>query len=119
MKIVRWIAAAALTLISLMDIGSALSGGGVSTLVRIVAPLLGVLGLAAVYGLLRRRPWGAPAALAACAANVVSALIAMALSSAGALAGLTISLAALALTAIAAYTGQASQPYARPADLSK
>jgi hypothetical protein len=61
MKIIRWIAAAALTLISLMDIGTALSDGE-SVLVRVAAPLLGVIGLVAVYGLLRWRPWGAPAA---------------------------------------------------------
>lgn len=119
MKIVRWIAAAALTLISLMDIGIALPGGGESTPVRLLAPLLGALGLAAVYGLLRRRQWGAPAALAAGAVNVVTALIAMALSSAGALAGLGVSLVALVLTAVAAHTGQASQPHAQPADLSR
>lgn len=118
MKTVRWIAAAALTLISLMDIGSALGGGGESAPVRVLAPLLGVLGLAAVYGLLRRRPWGAPAALAAGAVNVVSALIAMALSSAGALAGLAVSLVALVLTAVAAYTAQAGHPHTEPADLS-
>jgi hypothetical protein len=56
MKIVRWIAAAALTLISLMDVGSALGGGGNSAAVRVLAPLLGLLGLAAVYDMLRWRP---------------------------------------------------------------
>jgi hypothetical protein len=116
MKIVRWIAAAALTLISLMDIGSALAGGE-SAPVRVLAPLLGVLGLAATYGLLRLRPWGGPTALAAGAVNVVSALIAMVLSSAGALAGLAVSLVALVLTAVAAYTGRASQPLAQPTGL--
>jgi hypothetical protein len=113
MKIIRWIAAAALGLISLMDIGIALPGGDESTSVRVLAPLLGALGLAAVYGLLRRRHWGTPAALAAGAVNVVTALIAMALASAGALTGLTVSLAALVLTAVAACTGRASQPHAQ------
>jgi hypothetical protein len=112
MKIARWIAAAALTLISLMDVGSALGGGGNSAAVRVLAPLLGLLGLAAVYGMLRWRPWGAPAALAASAVNVVSALIAMAVSSAGALAGLAVSLIALALTAVAARASRTSQPHA-------
>jgi peptidoglycan/LPS O-acetylase OafA/YrhL len=123
MKIVRWSAAAALTLISLMDIGVALPGGGNSVPVRVLAPVLGVLGLAAVYGMLRRRHWGAPAALAAGAVNVVSALIAMAFSSEGALTGLVVSLVALALTAAAARTGRASQPQPqprpRPADLTR
>ena len=118
MKIIRWIAAAALTLISLMDIGSGLSGSE-SVPVRVAAPLLGVIGLVAVYGLLRRRPWGAPAALAAGAANVVSALVAMAISSTGALAGLAVSLAALALAAAAAYPARARRPHPQPADLNR
>lgn len=118
MKIIRWIAAAALTLISLMDIGAVLSGGA-SVPVRVAAPLLGLIGLVAVYGLLRRRPWGAPAALAAGAANVVSALVAMAVSSTGALAGLAVSLAALALTAVAAYPARARRPHPQPADLNR
>jgi hypothetical protein len=118
MKVVRWIAAAALTLISLMDIGTALPGGSAPVAVRVLAPLLGVLGLVAVYGLLRRRHWGTPAALAASAVNVVSALIGLAASSDGASIGLTVSTAALLLTAAAAYTGRASQPQAQPADLS-
>ena len=118
MKIVRWTAATALTLISLMDIGVALGGGIESTLVRLLAPLLGLVGLAATYGLLRGRQWGAASALAAAAVNVVSALIAMALGSAGALTGLAISLVALVLTAVAAYTAQAGHPHTEPADLS-
>jgi hypothetical protein len=106
MKVVGWIAATALTLISLMDIGAALGGGGNSAAVRVLAPLLGLLGMAAVYGLLRGRPWGPPAALAAGAANVVSALIAIALNSAGALIGLVVSLITLVLTAVAARSAQ-------------
>jgi hypothetical protein len=112
MKIVRWIAAAALTLISLMDVGSALGGDGIPAAVRVLAPLLGLLGLAAVYGMLRWRPWGAPAALAASAVNVIVALIAMALSSAGALIGLAVSLIALVLTAVGARASRTRQPHA-------
>jgi hypothetical protein len=41
----------------------------------------------------------------------VGALIAMAVGSAGALAGLVVSLAALALTAAAAYPARARQPH--------
>jgi hypothetical protein len=54
MKIVRWIAAAALTLMSLMDIGIALPGGSEPVPVRVLVPLLGVAGLAAVYGCVGR-----------------------------------------------------------------
>ena len=121
MKIVRWIAAAALTLISLMDVGVALPGGGESVPVRVLVPLLGVLGLAAAYGLLRRRHWGAPAALAASAVNVVGALIALAAGGDGALTGLAVSMAALVLTAAAARISRASdpQPPPQPADLTR
>jgi hypothetical protein len=58
-------------------------------------------------------------ALAAGAVNVVTALIAMALGSEGALTGLAVSLIALVLTAVAAHTGRASEPHAQPADLSR
>lgn len=114
MKIVRWVAAAALTLISLMDIGTVADSGG-AIAVRILAPLLGVLGLVAVYGLLRRRHWGTPAALAASAVNVVSALIALAISSDGALIALAVSAVALVLTAITAHAGRDAAPLAQPA----
>jgi hypothetical protein len=112
MKKVRWLAAAALTLVSLMDAGSALGGDGIPAAVRVLAPLLGLLGFAAVYGMLRWRPWGAPAALAASAVNVIVALIAMALSSAGALIGLVVSLTALVLTAVGARASRTRQPHA-------
>jgi peptidoglycan/LPS O-acetylase OafA/YrhL len=116
MKIIRWLAAAALALISLMNVGIALGGNGDGIALRVLAPLLGVLGFAAVYGLLRRRYWGMPSALAVSAVNVAAALIALAASQDGASIGLTVSLAALVLTAAAAYTGRASQP--QPANLS-
>jgi peptidoglycan/LPS O-acetylase OafA/YrhL len=117
-KIVRWVAAAALTLISLMDIGIALPGGGNSVPVRVLAPLLGAGGLVAVYGLLRRRHWGTPAALAAGAVNVASALIALAAGSDGASTGLAVSVIALLLTAASAYSGRTRPTHAQPADLS-
>ncbi|HEY2549060.1 MAG TPA: hypothetical protein VGI64_00630 [Streptosporangiaceae bacterium] len=119
MKIVRWIAVAALSLISLMDIGSVLSGSGDTVPVIVLATLLGLFGLVATYGLLRRRAWGASAAVTAAAVNVVSALIAMAVSSAGALAGLAVSLAALVLTAISAYPALARRPRTHAADLNR
>jgi hypothetical protein len=117
MKFFRWPAAATLTLISLMDIGTALPGGGSSAAVRVLAPLLGALGLVAVYGLLRRHHWGTPAALAAGAVNVVSALIGLVGSSDGADIGLAVSAVALVLT-IVATSRQASQPHSQAADPS-
>jgi peptidoglycan/LPS O-acetylase OafA/YrhL len=119
MTIIRWLAAAALALISLMNVGIALGGNGDSVALRVLAPLLGVLGFAAVYGLLRRRRWGMPSALAVGAVNTVAALIALAASQDGASIGLTVSLAALLLTAAAAYTGRASQPQPQPTNLSR
>lgn len=119
MKIVRWIAAAALTLISLMDIGIALPGGSEPVPVRVLVPLLGLAGLAAVYGWLRPRHWGAPAALAAAAVNVVIALIALVVGSDGALTGLVVSLAALGLVAAAALSARSAHPQPRPADLPR
>ena len=114
MKIVRWVAAVVLTLISLMDIGTLTDSGG-AVAVRILAPVLGVLGLVAVYGLLRRRRWGTPAALAAGAVNVVAALIALAASSDGASTGLAVSAVALVLTAITAYAERTGSPQTQPA----
>jgi hypothetical protein len=116
MKIVRWVGAAALTLMSLMNIGVALPGGGSPLAVRILAPLLGVLGLVAVYRLLRRRHWGTPAALAAAAVNVVAALIALAAGGDGASTGLAVSGIALVLLGAGAYAGRSRPLPAPPAD---
>jgi peptidoglycan/LPS O-acetylase OafA/YrhL len=119
MKIVRWIAAAALTLISLMDVGIALPGSTEPAAVRVLIPLLGLAGLAAVYGWLRRRPWGGPAALAAAAVNVAAAVIALAVGSDGALLGLVVSLAALALIAVVSHSARGARPQPRAAGLSR
>ena len=117
MKIVRWLAAAVLALLSLMNVGLALGGNGTDVALRVLGPLLGVLGLAAVYGLLRRRHWGMPSALAVSAVNVVAALIVLLVASQDdASAGLAVSLVALVLTAAAAYTSRTSQPQPRPAN---
>jgi peptidoglycan/LPS O-acetylase OafA/YrhL len=119
MKIIRWLAAAALALMSLMNVGIALGGDGEGVALRVLAPLLGVLGFAAIYGLLRRRHWGLPSVLAVSAVNVAAALIALAASQDGASIGLTVSLAALVLAAAAASTDRSSQPQPEPANLSR
>lgn len=111
MKIVHWLAAAVLALFSLMNVGLALSGNGTDVALRVLGPLLGVLGLIAVYGLLRRRRWGMPSALAVSAVNTVATLIVLlAANQDDASAGLAVSLVALVLTAAAAYTSRTSQP---------
>lgn len=115
MKIVRWLAAAVLALFSLMNVGLALGGNGTDVALRVLGPVLGVLGLAAVYGLLRRRHWGMPSALAVCAVNVVATLIVLLVASQDdASAGLVVSLVALVLTAAAAYTSRTSHPQPQP-----
>jgi peptidoglycan/LPS O-acetylase OafA/YrhL len=120
MKIVRWLAAAVLAVFSLMNVGIALGGNGAGVTLRILGPVLGVLGFAAVYGLLRRRPWGAPSAVAVSAVNVVAALIALLAGSIDdASAGLTVGLVVLVLTAAAAYSGRASQPQPQPTNVAR
>ena len=110
MKVTRWAAAAALTLISLMNIGTAMGGDSDPVAVRVLAPLLGLLGIAAVYGLLRHRAWGAPSALTAGAINVAGAVAAVALDTSGAAIGLAVSAVALLLAALTSYTERARHP---------
>jgi len=115
MKIVRWLAAAVLTLFSLMNVGIALGGNGAGVALRVLGPLLGVAGFVAVYGLVRRRPWGAPSALGVSALNVLAALIAlMAGLIDDAAAGLAVGLVALMLTAAAVYADRTGQPQPNP-----
>jgi hypothetical protein len=108
MTVIRWAAAAALTLISLMNIGTVLQGsnGPIPLPAAIPVAVLGALGLAAAYGLVRRTPWGQPAALAVGAINVVAAIIALALDSDGAAIGLVVSALATVLTFATSYGDQ-------------
>jgi hypothetical protein len=110
MKIVRWAAAVVLTLISIMGIGLAFGGSDTSVAFRVIGPVCGVLGLVAVYGLLRRRHWGVPGALAVCALNVVGGLVDLAVDGTDTAVGLVVSVVALLLTAAAAYSGRTAQP---------
>lgn len=110
MKAIRWAAAAALTLISLMDIGIVTDASSNAIAVDVLAPLLGVLGLVAVYGLLRRRSWGTRATLGAALVNVAGAVGALATSADGAIIGLVVSVIALALAGLACYTESARLP---------
>jgi hypothetical protein len=112
MKAIRWATAAALTLISLMDIGILTDASSNAIAVDVLAPLLGVLGLVAVCGLLRRRPWGTPAALGAGFVNAAAAVGALFTSADGAIIGLSVSAVALILAALTYYTEPARRPQA-------
>ncbi|MBL7487297.1 hypothetical protein I6A60_00180 [Frankia sp. AgB1.9] len=108
MTVIRWTAAAALTLISLMNIGTVLDGGDgpIPLPVAIPVAVLGAVGLAAAYGLVRRLTWGQPSALAVGVTNVVAAVIGLALDSDGAAIGLVVSAVATALAVVTFYGDQ-------------
>jgi uncharacterized membrane protein (DUF2068 family) len=101
MKPVRWAAVAATALLSLLNLPLAVDPGEVPRPVAVLATVLGVLGLAAAYGLARRLSWGRPAALAVGAVNLVGAVVALAQGWEGAVIGLVLSVLAVALAAAA------------------
>jgi hypothetical protein len=99
MKPIRWAAAAATALMSLMNLPTAFDynhdqiNAGFAWLITLV----GVAGLVAASGLARRLPWGRPAVLAIGVVNVAGAVVALANGWDGAPIGLTVSLIALVL----------------------
>ena len=72
MRIVRWAAAAATILMSLMNLPFAVDAGDLNPppVLAWAISLLGVLGIVAAIGLLRRTPWGRPAVLVVGAMNL-------------------------------------------------
>jgi hypothetical protein len=110
MKIIRWAATAALTLVSLMDIGS-FSGTGkerLPTAVVVLSMILGVLGLVAAVALLRRQSWGRSGSVLVAAINLVAAISSLAVGTGGAAIGLVVSGVATVLCFLAA-----DAPFAR------
>jgi hypothetical protein len=99
MKAIRWAAAAATVLMSLMNIPIAFDDGGadLATPVAWAISLLGVLGLVAAVGLLLRAPWGRPAVLAVGAVNLAAGVVALAKGWDGAVIGLVVSALILVL----------------------
>ena len=74
-----------------------------------ISLVLGLAGFGAAFGLARNTGWGIPAALAVAGVNVVAAIVALLTHSEGAIVGLVISAAALALAFVASSgTRQAS-----------
>jgi hypothetical protein len=99
MKVARWAAIVVLILMSLMNLGAVT--GDSTTAVKVIGVVVGVSGLAAVYGLIRRTPWGAMTALAAAGAFLVTSVIGLVVGWEGSPIGIGVSAVALILTAIA------------------
>jgi len=93
MRFVRWAAAAATIVMSLMDLPFALDPGRSNPPPALAwaISLLGVLGIVAAIALLRRASWGRPAVLVIGAINLVAAAVAMIIGSEGAVIGLVVS----------------------------
>jgi uncharacterized membrane protein (UPF0136 family) len=99
MKTVRILAMIPLTLISLMNVGYILpTDPKHNTAVAIAVLALGLVGLAAAYGLARHPSWGVPAATTVAGVNVTAAIVALVNDSEGATIGLTLSTVALLLS---------------------
>jgi hypothetical protein len=98
MKVVHWVAIVALALLTLMNLGSVTSGWAAGAIVLGVA--LGVAGLVALYGMIRRTSWSPVVALIVGAANVVGAVIGMIAGWDGWPVGLTVSVITMILIAI-------------------
>ena len=103
MRIVRWAAAAVTILMSLMNLPFAFDDGGADLAAppRWAITVLGVVGIVAAVGLLRRAAWGRPALLTVGAVNLVGAVIAVATQMQGAFIGLTVSALIVVLGALA------------------
>jgi len=110
MKLARILAIVPLVLISLLNVGYTFGTDPKPDLaVAVLVLVLGLAGFGAAFGLARNMIWGIPAALAVAGVNVVAAIVALVTDSEGAIVGLAISAAALALAFVAsAGTRQAS-----------
>jgi hypothetical protein len=75
---------------------------------------LGVLGIVAAIGLLRRASWGRPAVLAVGAVNAVGAVIALVTDVEGAIIGLTLSVLILVLGSLTSDAGSSRQAAPSP-----
>jgi hypothetical protein len=93
MRIIRWAAAAVTVLMSLMNLPIVFEAGSqkIPTAIAWAITVLGVVGIAAAIGLIRRARWGRPAVLAVGALNAVGAVIALINDSEGAVIGLVVS----------------------------
>jgi len=91
MTAVRWAAAVATVLMSLMNLPLAFDRGETPGAVAWAATVAGALGLVAAAGLLLRTSWGRPAVLAIGAVDLAGAVAALAAGWEGAVIGLVVS----------------------------
>lgn len=93
MNVVRWAAAAATILMSLMNLPFVVTDGGSDfpLAVNAAISLLGVLGIVSAIGLLCKTAWGRPAVLAIGAINLAGAIAAVITGTDGAFIGLVVS----------------------------
>jgi hypothetical protein len=111
MKTLRILAVVPLALVSLMNVGYILpTDPKHNTGVAVAVLALGLVGLAAAYGLARNLARGVPAALAVAGVNVVAALVALATDAEGAVIGLAVSAVALALVLAAVPARRTASP---------
>jgi hypothetical protein len=99
MKVAHWAAIVVLILMSLMNLGAVT--GDSTTAIVVIGVVIGVAGLAAAFGLIRRTSWGPMTALAAAGAFLVTSVIGLIVGWEGSPIGIGVSVVALILTAIA------------------
>ena len=124
MRIVRWAAAAVTILMSLMNLPFAVDAGALNPPPALAwaISVLGVLGIVAAIGLLRRSPWGRLAVLVIGAVNLAAAIAALIIGAEGAVIGAIVVLGLLTPGSVQAervttppppavsYDGQQSRP---------
>ena len=81
-----------------MNLGTVTDGS--PAMVVTIGIVLGLAGLAAVYGLIRRMSWGPIAGLTICALNLVAGVIGLIAGWEGSVIGIGVSIVALILTAV-------------------
>lgn len=99
MRTIRWAAAAATILMSLMNLPFVIDdgGAGLPAVVNWLISLLGVVGIVSAIGLLRHTGWGRPAVLVVGAINLIGAVVALVGGMEGAIIGLVVSASILVL----------------------
>ena len=120
MRIVRWAAAAVTILMSLMNLPFAVDAGNSNPPPALAwaISLLGVLGIVAAIGLLRRSPWGRPAVLVIGAVNLAAAIAALIIGAEGAVIGLAVSSAIVVLGLLTPGSGRAERVATPPPAVS-